>query len=94
MQQGIAPSLSASTVRRWLAQDAFKPWQHQSWIFITDPAFGSKAARVLDLYARTWQGEPLGPDQYVISAGDKTSIQARCRCHPTRLPSGRPGQCG
>jgi hypothetical protein len=40
----------------------------------------------MDLYARTWQGEPLGEDEYVISADEKTSIQARCRCHPTLAP--------
>lgn len=27
---GIVDSISASTVRRWLATDAIKPWQHQS----------------------------------------------------------------
>ncbi|MFD1276148.1 IS630 family transposase [Streptomyces kaempferi] len=86
--RGITDSISASTVRRWLAQDALKPWQYRSWIFITDPDFRAKAQRVLDLYARTWQGEPLGTDEYVISADEKTSIQARCRCHPT-LPPGR-----
>ncbi|MEH0824219.1 MULTISPECIES: IS630 family transposase [unclassified Micromonospora] len=86
VERGIAPFLSASTVRRWLDQDALKPWQHHSWIFITDPDFSPKAACVLDLYARTWQGNPLGPDEYVISADEKTSIQARCRCHPTLAP--------
>jgi len=84
--RGITDSISASTVRRWLAQDALKPWQYHSWVFITDPDFRAKAQRVLDLYARTWQGEPLGTDEYVISADEKTSIQARCRCHPTLLP--------
>ncbi|WP_457784784.1 IS630 family transposase [Streptomyces mirabilis] len=88
MQRGIAPFVSASTVRRWLANDALKPWQHRSWIFITAPDFRAKAQRVLDLYARTWQGRPLGADEYVISTDEKTSIQARCRCHPT-LPPGR-----
>jgi transposase len=88
IERGIAPFVSASTVRRWLAEDALKPWQYRSWIFITDPDFRAKAQRVLDLYARTWQGEPLGADEYVISADEKTSIQARCRCHPT-LPPGR-----
>ncbi|MEU9214173.1 IS630 family transposase [Streptomyces sp. NPDC048415] len=84
MARGIAASVSASTVRRWLSQDTIKPWQHRSWIFITDPDFRSKAARTLDLYARTWDGEPLGADEYVISADEKTSIQARC--HPTLAP--------
>ncbi len=41
---------------------------------------------MLDLYARTWEGSPLGPDEYVISSDEKTSIQARCRCHPTMAP--------
>ncbi|MGP4087686.1 IS630 family transposase [Streptomyces sp. KR55] len=86
VERGIAPFLSASTVRRWLDQDALKPWQHRSWIFITDPDFRPKAERVLDLYARTWDGIPLGADEYVISADEKTSIQARCRCHPTLAP--------
>jgi transposase len=84
--RAIVGSVSASTVRRWLADDALKPWQHRSWIFITDPAFRAKAQRVLNLYGRTWQGLPLAGDEYVISADEKTSIQARCRCHPTLAP--------
>ena len=83
---GICASISPATVRRWLSEDALKPWQYQSWIFISDPDFAAKAQRVLDLYARVWDGEPLGRNDYVISADEKTSIQARCRCHPTRPP--------
>ncbi|WP_234047131.1 helix-turn-helix domain-containing protein, partial [Streptomyces adelaidensis] len=41
--RAIAGSVSASTVRRWLTDDALKPWQHQSWIFITDPDFRTRA---------------------------------------------------
>jgi len=85
---GIAASVSTSTVRRWLAEDAIKPWQYQSWIFISDPNFAAKAARVLDLYDRVWDGKPLSANDYVISADEKTSIQARCRCHPF-LPPGK-----
>ena len=79
---------SASTVRRWLADDALKPWQHRSWISIRDPDFAAKAAPVLDLYAGFWDGEPLSGNDFVICADEKTSIQARCRCHRT-LPPGR-----
>ncbi|MFH9298929.1 IS630 family transposase [Streptomyces sp. NPDC017520] len=82
----ITDSISASTVRRWLRQDALKPWQYRSWIFIRDPDFRAKAQRVLDLYARTFEGKPLGADEYVVSSDEKTSIQARCRCHPTLAP--------
>ena len=51
------------------------------------PDFQPKAQRVLDLYQRVWDGKPLGSRDYVISADEQTSIQARCRCHPT-LPPG------
>jgi transposase len=84
--RAITGPVSASTVRRWLKDDALKPWQYQSWIFIRDPHFHTKAGRIMDLYARTWGGFPLGEDEYVISADEKTSIQARCRCHPTLAP--------
>jgi len=85
-RRGIA--VSASTIRRWLARDALKPWQHRSWISVRDPQFAASAAPVLDLYAGIWDGRPLGPGDYVICADEKTSIQARCRCHPT-LPPGK-----
>lgn len=85
---GIVEDISASTVARWLAADVIKPWRHRSWIFPRDPDFATKAGMVLDLNAGHWQGEPLRDGDYVISADEKTSIQARCRCHPT-LPPGR-----
>jgi hypothetical protein len=84
--RGIVAAISASTVRRILAEDTLKPWQYQSWVFIRDPDFAAKAARVLDLYQRIWGGVGLADDEYVISSDEKTSIQARCRCHPTLAP--------
>jgi pimeloyl-ACP methyl ester carboxylesterase len=33
----------------------------------------------LDLYEGNWEGEPLGPEEYVVSADEKSSIQARHR---------------
>lgn len=85
--EGICTTISPATIRRWPSEDALKPWQFRSWIFITDPGFAAKAARLLDLHARTWDGKPLSDNDYDISADEKTSIQARCRCNPT-LPSG------
>ncbi len=86
----IAETISAATVRRWLAADAIKPWQHRSCIFPRDPDFQTKAARVLDLYARHWQGHPLGPDDYVISADEKSQLQALQRRHRGQPPG--PGE--
>jgi len=85
--EGLAVSVSASTVRRWLAEDAIKPWQHRSWIFPRDPDFAAKAARVLDLYQRIWEGVRLGEDEYVISADEKSQLQALSRCHPGLAPA-------
>ena len=85
-EQGIVASVSGTTIWRWLSADAIKPWRVRSWIFPRDPAFAAKAGRVLDLYARIFDGQPLGEDDYVISADEKTSIQARIRRHPS-LPA-------
>jgi transposase len=87
--RGITPAASASTVRRWLATDVLKPWQHRSWIFPRDPYFASKAARALDLYQRIWDGEPLADDEYVLSADEKPGVQARRRIHPALPPGPR-----
>jgi transposase len=84
---GLINDVSTTTLWRWLAADPIKPWQHRSWIFPRAPDFAAKAGVVLDLYDRVFQGQRLGADEYVISADEKTSIQARCRCHPT-LPPG------
>jgi hypothetical protein len=77
-------SISGSTIWRWLHHDAIRPWYHRSWIFPRDPDFADKAGRLLDLYAREWQGKALKDDEFVISADEKTSIQARRRKHLTR----------
>lgn len=90
VDEGLVAAISSSTVRRWLHADAIKPWRYRSWIFPRDPDFATKAARVLDLYARVWGGVALGPDDYVISADEKSQLQALRRCHPSR-PAG-PGQ--
>ena len=93
VRQRIVASVSASTVRRWLAQDAIKPWRYRSWIFPRDPDFAVKATRVLGLYARRWAGRRLRPDEYVLSADEKTGVQALRRIHPG-LPTaaGRPAR--
>jgi transposase len=82
VSEGLVESISSSTVRRWLHRAAIKPWRYRSWIFPRDPDFAVKAARVLDLYERVVDGEPLGADDYVISADEKSQLQALARCHP------------
>ncbi|MGH9083537.1 MAG: IS630 family transposase [Acidimicrobiales bacterium] len=89
IERGIVAEISGATIWRWLSEDAIKPWRHRSWIFPRDPNFETKAARVLDLYARDWEGKPLGEHDFVISSDEKTSIQARIRRHETLAPARR-----
>lgn len=85
-QCGIVAQISNTTVWRWLHEDAIRPWQHRVWIFPRDPDFEPKAGRILDLYAKRWEGQRLRWDEFVLSTDEKTSIQARVRTHPTLPP--------
>jgi len=85
--RGLVACIGETTLWRWLTQDAIRPWSHRSWIFPRDPDFHCKAARVLDLYEGRWQGQTLSPKDCVVSADEKTSVQARHRRHAT-LPPG------
>jgi hypothetical protein len=89
IERGVTEA-SASTIWRWLHDDAIKPWQTRSWIFPRDPDFAWKAGRVLDLYARVFEGKRLRPDEYVICADEKSQLQALGRRHET-VPVG-PGR--
>ena len=86
IERGLVAEISGTTVWRWLSEEAIRPFYHRSWIFPRDPDFAHKAGRALDLYEGRWEGEPLGPEEYVLSADEKTSVQARHRCHPA-LPT-------
>jgi aspartokinase len=60
VERGVSDA-SASTIGRWLTEDAIRPWRYRSWIFPRDPDFLEKAARVLDLYSlRELDGDPSG----------------------------------
>ncbi len=86
LRRGLVAEISGSTIWRWLDEDALRPWTFRSWIFPRDPQFEAKAGRVLDLYARKFEGQTLGANEFVLSADEKTSIQARRRCHPSLAP--------
>jgi transposase len=87
---GLVEAVSTTTLGRWLAEDAIKPWRHHAWIFPRDPVFQAKAARVLDLYERVVDGIPLGEDEYVISADELGRTGARCQPHGWSVSPARP----
>jgi hypothetical protein len=85
--QELGIPMSYTTVWRTLAQDAIRPWLHEQWLFPKDPCLVEKATPVLELYHRSWQGQPLGPRDYVLCADEMTGLQATSRIHAT-LPAG------
>jgi hypothetical protein len=91
LARGLVATVSGTTLWRWLDADAIRPWRHRSWLFPRDPRFAERAAPILDLYQRRWEDRPLGPHDYVMSADEKTSIQARERRHaPAPVAPGQP----
>jgi hypothetical protein len=75
LRRGLVASIGDTTIWRWLTEDAIQPWRYRTWISPRDPTFELKAGSVLDLYEGFWEGQPLSPDDCIISADKKTSIQ-------------------
>lgn len=82
----LGKKIGRTTVWRMLHEAAIKPWQYEHWIFPRDRQFAEKAGPILDLYGGIWEGKPLGPTDCVLSMDEKTSIQARKRCHEEMPP--------
>ena len=83
----LGQPISCTTVGRILDAEAIQPWRYEYWRFPRDPQFAEQAGRVLDLDAGLWHGQPLGPHDSMIRAAEKTSRQARRRCHPSWRPA-------
>jgi transposase len=86
--QGEGVVIGLRTVQRILARHHLKPWRYRSWMHPRDPNFIEKTRVILDLYAGFWEGRRLGRRDQIISADEKTSIQARRR----QLVAPGPGQ--
>jgi transposase len=68
---------SASTIARWLAEDAIEPWRYRSWIFPTDPDFLEKTG------ARSTSPRAVGRGSSCTRVSSTSA--------PTRSPRSRPG---
>ena len=79
--------ISYSTVWRILHQDAIRPWFQKQWLFPRDPNLLEKAAPILELYHRRWQGESLGPRDVVLCGDELTRLQARTRPYAGTPPA-------
>jgi hypothetical protein len=85
-RDALGKPISRRTVGRILNACVIKPWRYEHWIFPRATDFAFKAGRIVDLYAGLWQDERLDPFDRILSADEKTSIQARIRSHPTLEP--------
>ncbi len=75
-QDPTLPSISASTVGRWLKAERLRPWRYHAWQHIHDPiAFLQRARPVLQAYGQAQA--LLRAGTWLISLDEKTSIQAR-----------------
>ena len=79
-EEGLG-NLSYGSLARILDENVLKPWRYTYWLFPRDPDFVSKACVILDLYVGFWEGQRLGPDEFLLSSDEKT-IQVLKRCHP------------
>ena len=84
---GIVATISDTTVWRWLHEDAIRPWQHRTWIFPRDPQFAPRPGASSICTPGTGRAGALRGDEFVLSADEKTSIQARLRKHPSLPPA-------
>jgi transposase len=91
-QAEVVSAMSVSSVWRLLHRAAIRPWYYRGWLCPRDPAFAEKAGPILDLYQHCWQDEPLGPDDYILSADEKSGLQILERLQATLPPA--PGQVG
>jgi hypothetical protein len=82
-QDPSLPSISTSTVGRWLKAERLRPWRYHSWQHIHDPVtFLQRARPVLNAYL---QAQALLQDgSWLVSVDEKTSIQAREGEQPPR----------
>lgn len=96
---GIARALAitADTARKWRKRFCGNgidglidlPRSGRPRTFTAEQVAEVKAARALDLYARIWDDEPLGADDYVLSADEKPGVQARHRLRRSLGPAAR-----
>ena len=94
LARGVVATISGTTLWRWLDADAIRPWRHRSWVFPRDPQFAERAGPVLDLYARHWDGRPLGPHDYVIVRRREDEHSSPAPLPSRRRPSPPGARCG
>jgi transposase len=77
------PTISASTIGRWLKAERIRPWRYHAWQHIQNPeTFLERARPVLQWYERA--RSLLQEGCWLVCVDEKTSIQAREAEYPPR----------
>ena len=74
----IVKSISAETIRTWLASMALKPHRSRYWLNSQDPDFTAMMRDIVNLYL-----DPP-PNSVVLCYDERTGMQALERSHPTK----------
>ena len=88
---GICGSISPATIRRWLSRTRSNRGSTSRGSSSPTQTLPSRRNGCSTSTTARGTANRWAADDYVISADEKTSIQARCRCHPT-LPAGKARQ--
>lgn len=75
---GIVKSISAETIRIWLASMALKPHRSRYWLNSPDPDFAVKMRDIVNLYLNP------PPNSVVLCYDERTGMQALERRYPTK----------
>ena len=67
--------LAHEDIRVGIVASISEPWLYRSWVFPYDLDFSLKTARVLNLYQVVLKLKRPRPNDYMVSADEKTSIQ-------------------
>ncbi|GHO61539.1 hypothetical protein KSC_004310 [Ktedonobacter sp. SOSP1-52] len=69
------PSVSVSTIGRWLREERIRPWRYHCWQHIQNPeVFLQRARPVLQFYAQA--KALLKKGVWLVCSDEKTSLQA------------------
>ena len=83
-QSGLVASVSGSTLWRWLQEDAIRPWDPPQLDIPARPGLRRQGRARTGSLCPTVGRQAVKDDEFVISADEKTSIQARRRKHATQ----------
>jgi len=82
---GLVATISATTVWRWLHEDAIRPWQHRTWIFPRDPAFAVTEVETRPLHFQDYYESIATPFEGKFTRDNLAELPKKLDAGPTSL---------